>query len=80
MKDSYNDYEGYINSKFQSQYNSLFLTFMKNFFFNDNYSFKTPLRTFTELHNYSFDDAKSKEIYIDNFNLYSPKNIKKEAP
>lgn len=68
---NFNDYETYINKSFQSQYNNIFLMFMKNYFFNDNYSFKTPLRTFTDLHAYSLKEVKSKKIYLDNLNFYS---------
>lgn len=64
-------YKQYIDDNFKTEYDSLFLFFMKNYFFNDNYSFKTPLRTFTDLHKYSITDAKSKEIYLDNFNFYA---------
>ncbi len=68
---TFDSYQHYISDNFETEYDSLFLFFMKNYFFNDNYSFKTPLRTFTDLHKYSITDAKSKEIYLDNFNFYA---------
>lgn len=69
-------YQDFINEKFDSEYNSIFCFFMKNYFFNDNYSFKTVLARFTEIHSYSIGNIKSKEIYLDNFDFYAQAILK----
>ncbi len=71
MKIDFDMYRIYINDNYLSKYNSIFLNFMKNYFFNDNYQFKTVLRVFTDLHQYSIQNVNSEKEYLDNINFYS---------
>ena len=68
---TFESYKNFINTTFENEFNSIFLSFMKNYFFNDSFSIKTELRTFTDLHKYSIQNADSLEQYLDNLDFYA---------